>query len=165
MNKKSFTLIELLLAITILGILATLVIGNYNYTLKRGRDAQRKNDLNTLQKTLEVFYEDNGAYPNFADTNIFGKKLCKTAAILFTTSCPIGEVTYMEKTPQDPNTSYIYKYVPGLGGTSYYLYTYIENDLDTGSGVKIAGYAGVYCNAGNTALCRYYVSSSNADPL
>lgn len=165
-TRKSFTLIEIMLVMVLLGILVIMFVGNFNTTLKRGRDAQRKNDLSQLQKALEVYYEDNGTYPVFASNDIFDKKLCQTTVVSSTTSCPGIQTTYMVKTPKDPSSAaYIYKYVPSVGGQSYYLYSYIENSLDQGSGVKIDGYAGVYCNVGNTLLCRYYVSSSNANPL
>ncbi|PIP15252.1 hypothetical protein COX47_00635, partial [Candidatus Roizmanbacteria bacterium CG23_combo_of_CG06-09_8_20_14_all_35_49] len=58
MNRKAFTLIELLLVIIILGVLATLIIGNFFTSLKKGRDARRKGDLEQIQRALEMYYED-----------------------------------------------------------------------------------------------------------
>jgi len=169
-NRQSFTLIELLLAMALLSILIVLLTGNFSTTLKRGRDQQRKNDLNQVQKVLELYYEDNQKYPIFTPANggneIFGKKLCTSKVTAFNSSCPVTDTTYMIKTPQDPSSSYVYKYVPDATGSSYYLYSYIENDLDQGSGVSKTGFnTDVYCDSAGTLLCRYYVSSSNADPL
>jgi len=64
MNKKGFTLIELLLVIIILGFLTSLIAGNFFTSLKKGRDARRKGDLEQIQRALEMYYEDNRAYPN-----------------------------------------------------------------------------------------------------
>lgn len=170
MNKKryrhSFTLIELMLAMVILSILSVLLIGNFNTTMKRGRDASRKNDLAQFQKALELFYENNRSYPTFDFVSNPIKKLCDTQ------SCLPDETVYLVKVASDPSTNYVYKYVPeptpSGGGVSsyYYLYSYLENDLDRNNGVNIKGYTtGAKCNVAGTAVCKYYISSSNAPQL
>jgi len=149
----------------LLAILAVLLIGNLNTTLKRGRDQQRKNDLASLQKALELYYEDNKSYPIFTD--IFNKRLCALD------DCTNG-TTYMMKTPKDPSSLYVYMYTPeptpaGGGASSYYyLYSYIENSLDQGSGVGQKGFTKhTSCTAGISVSdsCKYYVGSPNAIPL
>lgn len=167
MKHKGFTLVELILVMALVAILALLIIGNFNATLKKGRDARRKNDLSQIQKTLELYYEDNRTYPVFADNDIFGKKLCTGHTASATTACAVTETTYMVRTPQDPNSAYTYRYEPSVSGSSYYLYAYIENDLDQSSGVSISGFTtNEKCDAAKTITnCRYAVSSSNADPL
>ena len=162
MKRHAFTLIELLLVIALLAILALLMMGNFNTSLKRGRDAQRKNDLSALQKALESYYEDNKTYPT--STDIFNKEL---SYVSFGTN----KTTYMIKTPQDPISKYTYIYAPEppVNGKSsyYYLYSYLENSLDAGSGVSQTGYStGAKCDSAKTTLnCLYYVGSSNATPL
>lgn len=166
MRKKAFTLIELLIAMALLAVLAMLLIGNFNTTLKRGRDAQRKNDLNQFQKALELYYEDNKAYPVFATSDIFNKVMCGVNTVQTNTAACGTDTIYMIKTPKDPNSAYTYKYVSD--GKYYYLFSYIENTLDQNAGVSMTGYAitpDAYCDPGDTLLCRYYVSSSNAVPL
>lgn len=164
--RHSFTLIELMIAMVILSILSVLLIGNFNTTMKRGRDASRKSDLNHLQKALETFYEDNRGYPTFDVVTNPIKKFCSTKDCLATDS------VYMIKVASDPSTSYTYKYVPeptpAGGGVSsyYYLYSFLENDLDQGNGVSIKGFTtNAMCNTDGTALCKYYVGSSNAPQL
>lgn len=169
MKHKGFTLVELILVMALLSILAIMLIGNFNAVLKKGRDAQRKNDLAQLQKALEIYYEDNKSYPTF--TAIFNKKLCKNS------SCAVGDTNYMVRTPNDPNSSkYTYVYIPAPvennKSTYYYLYSYIENDQDQGPNVSMTGFinpidsttteCGVVVN--NT-YCRYYISSSSAPQL
>lgn len=61
--QRGFTLIELLVVISIIGILATLVLANLNAARERGRDAQRKADLRTIQTDLRLYYNDTGGYP------------------------------------------------------------------------------------------------------
>ncbi|MCX6731359.1 MAG: type II secretion system protein [Candidatus Roizmanbacteria bacterium] len=164
--QHSFTLIELMLAMVILSILSVLLIGNFNTTMKRGRDASRKNDLAQFQKALELYYENNRSYPTFDFVTNANKKLCDTV------TCDPSETVYIVKVASDPSTNYVYKYspepTPSGGGPSsyYYLYTYLENDLDRNNGVNIKGFTtGAKCNVANTAICKYYISSSNAPQL
>jgi len=151
--KKSFTLIELLIVIIILGVLSTLITGNFFTSLKKGRDARRKADLEQIQRALEMYYEDKRSYPNFSFT--FGKKLCETK-----TDDDCGsEKVYMQKLPNDPiNTN---TYVYQSDGTYYQLFSCIENNLDQGPGVKQNGYSGTNC--GGCGLCKYGISSSNTN--
>lgn len=174
MKRKSFTLIELLLVMILISILAVLLVGNFNATLKRGRDSQRKNDLSQLQKALELYYETNQTYPKF---NIFAgpaKKFCTTVL------CDVNDTVYMVKAPADPVSSFQYVYsaepTPAAGGPSsyYYIYSHIENALDQGYGVSLNGYIRptgipspnpVNCDVADSIKCRYYVGSSNAPVL
>lgn len=65
MRLRSFTLIEVLTVIAIIGILASL--GGYTYAaaLTRSRDNQRIADLQFIRNGLEQFYLDNREYPVF----------------------------------------------------------------------------------------------------
>jgi len=157
MNKKNlfgFTLIELLIVIIILGVLAALISGNFITSLKKGRDARRKADLEQIQRALEMYYEDKRAYPTqAADPGFpFAGKFCETG------SCVSTEKIYMQKVPNDPINSYSYQYQSD--GSYYRLFSCIENNLDQGPGVNKNGYAGTNC--GNCGLCKYGVSSSNS---
>jgi prepilin-type N-terminal cleavage/methylation domain-containing protein len=91
--KKSFTLIELIIVIAILGILAALISGNFITSLKKGRDAKRKSDFEQIKNALEMFYEDKKHYPSSLqfggtreNTCAFGEKVtCKFPKITLTT--------------------------------------------------------------------------------
>ncbi|MEY3471260.1 MAG: hypothetical protein RLZZ223_610 [Candidatus Parcubacteria bacterium] len=66
-NKhKGFTLIEILLIITLLGLLSAIVLSAINPIgqLGRARDLQRQQDLSQLEQALEKYFIDNGRqYP------------------------------------------------------------------------------------------------------
>ncbi len=64
MNRKSFTLIELLIVITIIGILAIALVPRISSGPSRARDIQRKADLQNLATAVELYYADHGEYPN-----------------------------------------------------------------------------------------------------
>ncbi len=62
--SNGFTMIELLMVMTILGALAGILLINYPSATKRARDTQRKSDLKQYQTALEIFAnKNNGLYP------------------------------------------------------------------------------------------------------
>ena len=63
-KESGFTIIELLIVIAIIGILATLVLTNFQGAQAKGRDTVRKNDINSLYQKLEEYYNEKGGYPN-----------------------------------------------------------------------------------------------------
>lgn len=63
-NKKGFTLIEVLVVVSIIGLLASVVLVGLGGFRSRGRDARRVTDLKSLQNGLELYYARTNAYPN-----------------------------------------------------------------------------------------------------
>ena len=61
--KKAFTLIELLIVISIIGILLSITSFSYLTAQKKGRDSRRRQDLKAIQTALEQYYTENGVYP------------------------------------------------------------------------------------------------------
>ena len=154
MRNNAFSLIELLIVIILLGILASLVSGNFLSSLKKGRDARRKADLQEVQKALELYYENNKQYPS---SLTFGGQLSD------------ANKTYMQKLPTDPSSNCAYSYITDSTNQTYYLLSTIENSLDKSYGVSQTGYLDpndpnikLQCGGCN---CKFYVSSPNAPPL
>jgi prepilin-type N-terminal cleavage/methylation domain-containing protein len=69
MNKKGFTLVELLVVIGVLGVLAAAVVVVLNPAelLKQARDGQRLSDLSNINAAL-AFYASDVASPTFGTT-------------------------------------------------------------------------------------------------
>jgi len=64
MEKKGFTLIEILVVITIIAVLTAIAVISYSSTQKNARDARRKGDMRTIQNAFEQYYSDNvSKYP------------------------------------------------------------------------------------------------------
>lgn len=64
MARRGFTVVEIIVTITIMGILLTLGVVSLNTTQVNGRDTERKGDIEALQAHLETFYtsgNDTGA--------------------------------------------------------------------------------------------------------
>lgn len=76
MNRRGFTIVELLIVITLMGILLTLSVVNLRSTQISSRDTERKTDIDTISSQLEIYYKvgtDNssvlGRYPSTAELN------------------------------------------------------------------------------------------------
>jgi general secretion pathway protein G len=154
-RSRSFTLVEILIVITILSSLTTLASANFMETLKKSRDSKRKMDLSNIQRGLEMYYEDEKRFPA---SLTFGGKLCKTPP-----NCS-GEKIYMQVIPNDPSTGKTYYYETDAGGTYYRIYSTIENANDTGQGVYQPGY-NPNCGTSTTVRCQYGATSSNVTLL
>lgn len=62
--KDGFTVIELLIAITIVGILAALTLVAYNGVQDRAQNAERITELKAWKNTFETYGAKNGQYPD-----------------------------------------------------------------------------------------------------
>src|SRR3989344_707166 len=61
--KLGFTLIELIVVISIIGILATIGTATYTTAQQKSRDVRRKQDLGALKSALILYYRDYKEYP------------------------------------------------------------------------------------------------------
>src|SRR5258706_5196864 len=70
MKNYGFTLLELLITVTIMGVLSALGVFAYSPAQPRARDAKRKSDLLQYKNALEVYAtKNNGFYPSRTDAN------------------------------------------------------------------------------------------------
>ena len=68
-NDQSFTLIELLIVIAIIGILAALIMVSVTGAASRARDGKRIADLQEIAKALGMYYLDNASFPSVTQTS------------------------------------------------------------------------------------------------
>lgn len=61
--QAGFSLIELLVVISIIGVLTTVLVMNFVGSRERARDAQKIQNLNSIKNALRMYYNDNQAYP------------------------------------------------------------------------------------------------------
>jgi prepilin-type N-terminal cleavage/methylation domain-containing protein len=87
--KKGFTLIELLIVLALISILAgiLIVVIKPQEIFRRARDAQRKGDLNNVQRAIDAYLADVMQNPNIS------VNWCPTSTISYSypfTSAPSG---------------------------------------------------------------------------
>ena len=66
-RKNGFTLVELLVVISIMSILTIITVSQFETARKKARDVQRKADLSSLSRALQMYYTDYGVFPNVVD--------------------------------------------------------------------------------------------------
>lgn len=72
-EKKGFTLIELIIVISVITVLSTIVLAAMSQGRVKARDTQRISDLAQIQLALRVYKDSNGAYPVFDEGISIGK--------------------------------------------------------------------------------------------
>ena len=160
MRRLGFTLLEITVAMAIMGILATMAIGAYIASQQKGRDAQRKSDLAQMQRALEAYVSDHGTYPGAV-----GGRIASCGAPGYTGQCGWGAefrdadgTIYMKQLPRDAQAAQIYVYVVSSDRKQYQLFALLENVNDP----AIADYT--YTCSTSATLCNYGASSSNVTP-
>jgi general secretion pathway protein G len=61
--QNGFTLIEIIIVLTLIGILLGLALPQYKYSLKKAREAVLKEDLFVFRKLIGQYYMDKNKYP------------------------------------------------------------------------------------------------------
>jgi general secretion pathway protein G len=61
--QRGFTLIELIVVVTIIGILAGIALINVRYAQQKAREAALKDNLFQMRKAIDNFYADKQRYP------------------------------------------------------------------------------------------------------
>lgn len=118
-RKSGFTLVELLVVISIIGILSGFLFINFANVRERSRDSRRKSDLEQVKNSLRLYYNDFQAYPiNNGSGQILGCGANGTSACEWGGEFATDSVTFMSL-PLDPIN------------VSPYIYTYQQTNNDT----------------------------------
>lgn len=107
-RQNGFTLLELLVSISIIGVLISLGAVSYSTAQKKARDSKRQGDLRAIQNALEQYYSICGyVYPTAMPAA--GSPI----------TCPTGSVIVLEAYPVDPKTASPYPSTAALSTSSY----------------------------------------------
>ena len=125
MNRKAFTLVEILIVVTILGILAAVVLPTFQGQTTIARESTAKDSLRTMRTQIEFYkMEHDGVPPGYEDgfgTPVETMQLQLTGITTITGSA-LASVTptppflygpYIRKLPENPyNNLSTIAYVP-----------------------------------------------------
>ena len=70
MKKRGYTLVEILMAVAILGMIAAIVVPRFNSQIKYSGTNKTKANLETLRTAVRLFYEQEGIWPNNSLSNL-----------------------------------------------------------------------------------------------
>lgn len=161
-RSEGFTLLELLLVVTILGMLMGILLTALRpaFLFGQSRDARRKSDLKQIQNALQLYKNANGTFPNpgggwnWVNSNYASPWISGLTA------------TYVKALPTDPRNTcpaspnyelrtqpgfcYEYQYSGNVGcGDDYWLVTKLESDNSTQYSRKTVYYpSGAACYNG-----------------
>lgn len=129
-KNNGFSLLELLVVISIIGILISLGVASFSTAQKKSRDARRKADIKAMQDGFEQYYAvNNGSYG--ADCN---------AMFAVSSIFPAGA-------PVDPKGG-TYTYTCQSTAGAYCVCAYLEGG--EGDGNSDAAAASTTCSFGNS---------------
>lgn len=145
-NSSGFTLVELLIAIIIVGLVTGVVITSSAAIQRTARDSQRTADLRTVQSALQQYYADQNFYP---DNNLNSPLNLSTSTTITSAtgnpSPPASVKTYTTSIPKDPNSN----------TSTPYCYSAFVSVADTTTD----------CNnqSSSTTKCNYYELCANLE--
>lgn len=114
-----FTLIELVIVVSIVSIITGIGASSYISTTKTARDNRRKTDLETVRQALELYKADNGEYPNVDG--------CTDSSGLNDLQPLLANYIRADQFPQDPKNLYSYCYSRDtVNPRKYLICAYLE---------------------------------------
>lgn len=126
-NKKGFTLVELLVVISIIGILSSLSTISVNIARERARDAKRQSDMAQVQLALYLYFDDNLRFPvtDLLPANAVANWTGTLSNGL--SGAALGDKRYMLAVPRDPLNYDQYVYGYNSDGRTFTLSSYLED--------------------------------------
>ena len=120
-KSQGFTMVELLVVMTIIAILVGISLVSFDNIRKSARDGKRKADLESVRSALEIYRTDCKTYPTDSEIIFDGNSTLTGPA----DNAYCANVEYIAKVPSDtsPNAYYYKK----ISANSYILCAHLEN--------------------------------------
>jgi prepilin-type N-terminal cleavage/methylation domain-containing protein len=118
-KKRGFSLLELLVAISIITMLSSVLLAAWTTAREKAQDARRLTELKQLKIAIELYHNDNGHYPR--ETDGANGRVGEGAGI----DAMISD--YLTSVPHDP---------AGPGHDTYYYY--YDGDATCGGSEDVA---------------------------
>ena len=110
-KQTGFSLVELMVVISIIGMLASAALANFGDSRAAARDAKRIQDMNSLAVAFQLFFMDHGRYPGYTEDGV------SNGAEFIGVGDDIDDALrpYINPVPRDPSHDgvlYFYSYDP-----------------------------------------------------
>jgi len=128
-RESGFTLIEILIVITLIFVLAGIALIQYQKSVTRAKEAVLKEDLFRLRDAIDQFYADKNKYPQSLEELVTEKYIRAVPADPFTQSTETWQTVMSEPDPLNPSAQPgVYDVKSGYEGTALDGTNYSEWD-------------------------------------
>ncbi len=117
-DNKGFTLIELLIVVVIIGILATVIIPQFDKVRERAFNATVLSDIRTTIVEVERYVITKYAFPS-DENDLFAEGLNLSPDVSFT--------SFSVTNTGDPSTASIHVHIEHAGSSNYYHFRYPDD--------------------------------------
>lgn len=128
--KKGFSLIELVVGITVVAVVSLIGLTTFNNTQSKTRDGLRKNDLVRLALALELYAQSNSNAYIDSTPGVEGNCSNSDTTTFYHPTNGIAPFMSNNTVPKDPQTNANYCYVSVNNGRSFRLFTRLEIATD-----------------------------------
>ncbi|EKD66711.1 MAG: hypothetical protein ACD_49C00020G0001, partial [uncultured bacterium (gcode 4)] len=125
-NYKWFTLVELIVVISILAILGTIAFLSFWWFSSKARDWSRISDTMSLSKWIELYSVKSGYYPKPEWTLTEWTINSTVVAYKWEIQDQVSSLAKISKTPKDPLSNNYYIYWTTLDYKQYQIATTLE---------------------------------------
>ena len=139
MKNLGFSLIELLVSISILVVLSTIGFINFRTVSQKSRDSRRLSDLEQIRGGLELYRSDANQYPS----GLYSVGGCTNSTLSY-----LGNI-YIQRIPCDPERNVQYQYYRNAASPlRYYLGATLDFTISSPVNCSsIVGFTSNYCIA------------------
>jgi general secretion pathway protein G len=102
-RMRGFTLIEMLIVMTLIVVLASVGLIAYQTSVRRGREAVLKEDLYRMRDAIDQYYADKGKYPTDLNELVSTNYIRRVPVDPMTNSAETWQTVTAEPDPSNPS--------------------------------------------------------------
>ncbi len=111
--QKGYTLVELMIVVSIVGILVTLAIPTFQHSVLKAKEAALKQNLFTLRGVIDQYYADKGNYPSSLEKLVEDKYLREIPVDPFTKSNTSWQEIFEDQDVEEDTIAGVYEVKSG----------------------------------------------------